>query len=249
MIKAIIVDDENSAKETLKALVDKHCKNIEIINLCANAKDGFEHINELQPDLVFLDVDMPKENGFDLLAKFEQPQFDVVFATGHDKYALQAIKSSAFDFLLKPIDINELKAVADRLEAKNQSKDSFGQQVETLMNHLKSDKPTKVAIPDAEGVHFINIPEIIRCEAAGNYTKLVLVTKEQILASKSLRDFESMFIDHQFVRVHQSHLVNLSKIKRFQKGEKNHLIMLDDVAVEVSRRKKAILEEHLNQLM
>lgn len=249
MKRAIIIDDEQSARETLDALVKKYCSNIEVIAQCSNAFEGKEAIDNLDPDLIFLDVDMPKESGFDLLAKFNNPDFDVVFTTGHDKYAIQAIKSSALDFLLKPIDIDELRELNERFSEKKTSKADLNLQFETLLENLKNDKKKKIAIPDADGIRFVDVNEIIRCEAAGNYTQVVINTKESLLSNKSLRDFESLLGDNNFIRIHQSHLVCLDKVKKYVKNDGNYVIMVDGSKVDVSRRRKALLDEEIAHLL
>lgn len=249
MMKAIIIDDEYSARKTLLALVERYCPNVSIIEMCEDAASGYLAINKHQPDLVFLDVDMPKESGFDLLEKYRDPKFDVVFTTGHDKYAIQAIKSSALDFLLKPVDIDELKALSLKLENKIHSEDSLSMQFGTLLENLKTDKKKKIAIPDMDGVRFVKIDEIIRCEAAGNYTKVILDSKESLLASKSLREFEDLFTENNFIRIHQSHLVSLEKIIKYVKNEGSYVIMTDGEKVDVSRRKKNILDEQISSLL
>lgn len=238
MIKTIIIDDETRGRDTLKNLLHKYCDEVQLSGEAGSVLDGFKLINDEAPDLVFLDIEMPGHNGFDLLEMFKSIPFKVIFTTAYDKYAIKAIKYSALDYLLKPIDIDELKSAVSRVD--NTSKRDMKQaNYEVLFNNIKSEnKRKKVAIPDLEGLVFIYLDEIVRCESDGNYTYIYLLSKKKITASRTLRDFEELFSEESFFRVHRSHLINLEHLKKYIKGEGGFAVMADDSRVEVSRRKK-----------
>lgn len=236
MIKTIIIDDEPRGRDTLKTLLTKHCPDVSVSGEAASVVEGFKLITKEAPDLVFLDIEMPGNNGFDLLEMFSSIPFKVIFTTAYDKYAIKAIKYSAMDYLLKPIDIDELKEAVSRIETK---KDLGQAKYEALLNNIKSDnKRKKVAIPDIEGLIFVFIDEIVRCESDSNYTYIYLINKKKITASRTLGDFEELFSEENFFRVHRSHLINLDHLKKYIKGDGGFAVMADDSRVEVSRRKK-----------
>ena len=238
MIKTVIIDDEPKGRETLKNLLERYCPEISLEGEAGSVVDGYKLINNSAPDLVVLDIEMPGHNGFDLLEMFKSIPFKVIFTTAYDKYAIKAIKYSALDYLLKPIDVDELKTAVSRVE-ENNKKDMTQARYETLLNNIKSEnKRKKVAIADIEGLVFVYLDEIIRCESDSNYTYIFLNNKKKITASKTLRDFEELFAEENFFRVHRSHLINLDHLKKYIKGEGGFAVMSDDSKVEVARRKK-----------
>ena len=238
MIKTIIIDDEPRGRDTLKILLNKYCPEVSVTGEAGSVVEGFKLINKEAPDVVFLDIEMPGNNGFDLLEMFNSIPFKVIFTTAYDKYAIKAIKYSALDYLLKPIDIDELKEAVSRIETNNR-KDIGQAKYEALLNNIKSEnKRKKVAIPDLEGLIFVFIDEIVRCESDSNYTYIYLINKKKITASRTLGDFEELFSEENFFRVHRSHLINLDHLKKYIKGEGGFAVMADDSRVEVSRRKK-----------
>ncbi|MGI8891966.1 MAG: LytR/AlgR family response regulator transcription factor [Bacteroidia bacterium] len=244
MIKTIIIDDEARGRDTLKNLLKRYCFEVEVTGEAGSVLDGFKLINNEAPDLVFLDIEMPGHNGFDLLEMFKEIPFKVIFTTAYDKYAIKAIKYSALDYLLKPIDIDELILSISRVN--NTKKDAGQAKYDVLFNNIKSEnKRKKVAIPDIEGLVFIYLDEIVRCESDSNYTYIHLINKKRITASRTLRDFEELFSEENFFRVHRSHLINLEHLKKYIKGEGGFAVMADDSKVEVSRRKKSEFMEVL----
>lgn len=248
-IKAIIVDDELGARESLSKLIEKNCKNIEIIAKADSMKTALEAINSLQPDLVFLDIEMPKGNAFDLLEQFKEINFDIIFTTAYDHYAIKAIKFSALDYILKPIDVEELVAAVSKYENKKKEKGTLNTQFKTLLSNVKPNtKLKKVGIPDGDGLIFVNLSDIIRCDSDGNYTYFILINGKKIVASRTLGEYETMFSDENFFRVHRSHLINLEHVKKYIKGEGGYVIMSDNSQVEVSRRNKADFLEKLSLL-
>ncbi len=249
MIKAIIVDDELGARESLSKMVEKNCKQIEIVGKADSMKTAYELITTLNPDLVFLDIEMPKGNAFDLLEKFKQINFHIIFTTAYDHYAIKAIKFSAVDYLLKPIDPEELVAAIEKFESKLGQKSELNQQFKALLSNVRPEnKLKKVGIPDGEGLVFINLSDIIRCDSDGNYTYFLLTNGKRIVASRTLGEYEQLFSDDNFFRVHRSHLINLEHVKKYIKGEGGYVVLSDNSQVEVSRRNKNDFLEKLAHL-
>lgn len=250
MIKAIIVDDELGARESLSKMIEKNCKQLEVIAKADSMLAAFEAITTKQPDLVFLDIEMPNGNAFDLLEKFKEINFNIIFTTAYDHYAIKAIKFSAIDYILKPIDPEELVEAVKRLEKKQTSQPNvLDKQFKTLLSNVRPEnKLKKVGIPDGDGLIFINLSDIIRCESDGNYTFFILTNGKKIIASRTLGEYEQMFTEDNFFRIHRSHLVNLQHVKKYIKGEGGYVIMADDSQVEVSRRNKNEFLEKLSHV-
>jgi two-component system LytT family response regulator len=248
-IRAIIVDDELGARESLAKMVEKNCKQVVIVAKADSMASAYEAITTHQPDLVFLDIEMPNGNAFDLLEKFKEINFNIIFTTAYDHYAIKAIKFSAVDYILKPIDPEELVQAVKRLEEKIGQNTSLNSQFKTLLSNVRPDnKLKKVGIPDGDGLIFINLSEIIRCDSDGNYTFFVLTSGKKIIVSRTLGEYEQMFADDNFFRVHRSHLINLEHVKKYIKGEGGYVIMTDNSQVEVSRRNKNDFLERLSLL-
>lgn len=248
-IRVIIVDDEVGARESLSKMIEKHCKNVEVIAKADSMQSAYEAINKHEPDLVFLDIEMPNGNAFDLLEKFKEINFDIIFITAYDHYAIRAIKFSAVDYILKPADPEELVLAITRFENKQVEKKNLDKQFKTLLSNVKpGNKLKKVGIPDGDGLTFINFSDIIRCDSDGNYTFFILNTGKKIIASRTLGEYEQMFADDNFFRVHRSHLINLEHVKKYIKGEGGYVIMSDNSQVEVSRRNKNDFLEKLSNL-
>ena len=245
MIKAIIVDDEPYCCESLEMLLLKYCPEIEVLGTYNNASDAMVAIQKHQPGLVFLDVEMPRINGFEMLEQLPAINFDLIFTTSYDKYALKAIRFSAIDYLLKPIDREELQKAVQKVI--NHSRRPITQQLEILLQKIGNPtKPiSKIALPTMEGLQLIAIDSIISCESDSNYTILLLKDKSKIVVSRTLKDIEEMLEDHSFARVHHSYLVNLNEIQKYVKGEGGHLQMSDGSTVDVSRSKKELLLKKL----
>ncbi len=247
MIKAVIVDDELGARESLSKMIEKNCAGIEIAAKADSMTSAYDAISRYQPDLVFLDIEMPNGNAFDLLEKFKEIDFDIIFTTAFDHYAIKAIKFSAVDYLLKPIDTEELVQAVHRFEDKAGHKSMLDKKFKTLLANIKPEnKLKKVGIPDGDGLIFINLSDIIRCDSDGNYTFFILTTGKRIMASRTLGEYEQMFADDNFCRVHRSHLINLQHVKKYIKGEGGYVVMSDNSQVEVSRRNKSDFLEKLS---
>lgn len=249
MIKAIIVDDELGARESLSKMLEKNCSNVQIVAKADSMLSAYEAIINLHPDLVFLDIEMPNGNAFDLLEKIKEIDFDIIFTTAYDHYAIKAIKFSAIDYILKPIDPEELLQAVKRYEEKSGQKNMLDKKFKTLLNNLKPEnKLKKVGIPDGDGLIFINLADIIRCDSDGNYTFFILTSGKKIVASRTLGEYEQLFADDNFFRIHRSHLINLQHVKKYLKGEGGYVIMSDNSQVEVSRRNKNDFLQKLAQI-
>lgn len=246
MIKALIVDDESRGRQTLFNLLKENCPEVEVLEMCDSAKSAVESIEKNQPGLVFLDVEMPQQNGFALLESVRNINFDVIFTTAHSHHAIKAIKFSALDYLLKPIDIDELRAAVDKVSQKKSQVQQHNN-IEFLLQNAKGTKKfDKIALPTTDGFVFVNINEIVRCEASGSYTLFYFDKKESLLVCKNLKEYEDLLSDMNFFRVHHSHLINLSGIQRYIRGDGGQVVMQDGSVIEVARRKK---EQFLHKLM
>lgn len=246
MIKALIVDDEVKARNILKHYLESFVPEVTEIRQAESVDAALDVLQVYQPDIVFLDVEMPHKNGFQFLMEIREPAFDVIFTTAYNQYAIQAIRFSALDYLLKPVDPDELKgAVLRYIEKKEQAKEKKALYDNLVSNIEKKEvKDFKIAVPSAEGVYFFTIDDILRLEADRSYTHIHLVKKRPFIASKTLKHFEEMLEEFHFIRTHKSHLVNPKHIARIS-SDNEQLLLSDGSHVEVSRRKK---EEVLQQL-
>ena len=244
MITATIVDDEPFCCESLATLLERYCPDVKILDICYSAMDALQSIKEKKPQILFLDIEMPHINGFELLEKLSAIEFKLIFTTSYDQYALKAIHFSALDYLLKPIDREELqKAVHKAINTCN----PLPQQIEILLQ--KMHHPTiginKIAIPTMEGLQMIFVENIISCNADSNYTILFLKNNQKITASRTLKEIEEMLEDYSFARVHHSYLVNLNEVEKYIRGEGGYLLMSDKTTVDVSRSRKETLIKKL----
>lgn len=246
-IKAIIIDDEQDGRSVLNTLVKMYCPQVEIIGEGKSGEEGLSLINELNPELVFLDIDMPGMNGFSLLKRLKEITFEVIFVTAHHHYALKAIKHSALDYLLKPVDKTELIQAVDKCKSASSTSSSNERMSFLLNNSQKEGKElTQIILHVREGYVFTDINDIIRCEADGNYTKVILKNGEKQLVSKTLKDFDLTLSTHNFCRIHKSHLINIKYLKKYIKGDGGIVIMSDDSELEVSRRNKETFLKQFN---
>jgi two-component system LytT family response regulator len=242
MIKAIIVDDEKLSRNALSVLLHKHCPAVKVLAECGSAAEGLKAIKEHHPQVVFLDVEMPLMNGFEMLQQLETISFEIIFTTGYDAYAIKAIKFSALDYLLKPIEKDELiKALA---KVHHSFQHPLPGQLDILLQQLGS-KPIalqKIALPTLDGFKLVSIENILRCESDGNYTHVFLKKGEKLLVSRQLKEMEDLLEGHPFLRVHHSHVVNLNEITQYVRGEGGWVVMSDNTTINVSRsRKEALL--------
>ncbi|HRH66292.1 MAG TPA: LytTR family DNA-binding domain-containing protein [Bacteroidia bacterium] len=239
MIKTLVVEDDPISAEILLDLVQQCDSSVRITECCTTVKQALRKIEKVDPDLVFLDVELPDGSGFDLLKKIGTINFEIIFITSHDKYALEAIRHSALDYLVKPIRLADLKSslkkVEKRLEKKEQKNED--KREARLLN--------KLAVPTSDGLSFLPIEEIIRIQSDRNYTDFHLTAKRKVLVTKSLKEYELLLRPYGFVRIHHSHMININHIVKYVKGEGGYVVMVDGSTVDVSRRKK---EDFLEQL-
>lgn len=242
-MKTIIIDDEAHCRNVIERIVEKHCPQIDIIASCADGIEGLKAIVKHQPDLVFLDIEMPRMNGFQMLESLgnEDLNFALIFTTAYDKFAVKAFKFSAFDFLLKPIDNEELIATVQKLERKK----TPSVQLQELKQNLHQKTPfNKLTITTIKGIRFLEIKDIIVLEADGNYTTIYLLNGDTVVASKTLGYFHELFSENtQFFRTHKQFIINLSHIKEYIGGDYNEIVMPNNIKAKLARtRKDAFLE-------
>lgn len=242
MINAILIDDEKHCLDTLSILLEEYCPEVHILQKCTSGKAALLAIEQQKPDLVFLDIEMPAMNGFELLEQFREIPFAVIFTTSYDQYAIKAIHFSALDYLLKPIDPKELIAAVQKVE-KRKTLPSL-EQFQVLLNQVrfKGSDFTKMAVPTVEGYELIDTQQILRCEADDNYTHIYLKNKSKVIACRSLKEVEAQLQGFpSFIRVHHSHIVNLNEVTKYIRGEGGYVIMSDNTTVNVSRSRKESL--------
>lgn len=236
MKTAIIIDDELKGRIALSQKLHDYCDDVRLVGEAESGEDGIKLIAKLKPDIVFLDIEMPRMDGFDMLHRLPQKNFDLIFTTAYDQYAIKAIKYAAFDYLLKPIDIEELKMAVSKSNATNRNTEK---KLEVLdQNLFGKSSLTKIAIPALEGLLFFSISDIIHLEANRNYTTIYFSNTPKLVTSKTLKEFEDMLPTEIFFRTHHSHLINLNFIKRYMRGDGGQIEMYDGTYVDVSRRKK-----------
>ena len=245
MIRSIIIDDELHCLESLSLLINEFCPEIQLLDQCRSAIKGLEAIARFKPDLVFLDIELPMMNGFELLEQFSTIPFAVIFTTSYDQYAIKAIRFSALDYLLKPIDPKELVMAVKKVQEERHL--PLAEQFQILLKQIqgKNSGFSKIAVPTAEGFELIPAEQIIYCEANDNYTHFFLKDKTKIIACRILKEIETQIQDFSFfVRVHNSYLVNLNEVTKYVRGEGGYLIMSDGSSVNVSRSRKEALLKH-----
>ena len=250
MIKAVIIDDEPNNIDNLNRLLKKYCHEVFIAATALNATDGENIIAEYKPELIFLDIQMPGKSGFDLLQSLPEHFFEIIFVTAFDKYGIQAVKFSAIDYLLKPINTDELQAAVNKAYIKIQQK-KHNVQLENLIQFLQNQQQKeehKIALPTLKETRFINPKQIIRCESSNNYTTFFLNTRETILVSKPIYEYDELLSDYSFIRCHQSHLVNKNFIRSFIKEDSGYLLLDDNTQIPVSRSKKQIITDALAKI-
>ena len=239
MIRSILIDDERNALEMMEWLLKTYCPQVEIVDMCTSAQQGIESINQHKPDVIFLDIEMPRMNGFDMLEQFDKLFFDVVFCTAYDQFAIKAFKYSALNYLLKPIDPDDLKSTVARIEERKSvpSKEQFQLLLQNINQPVKS-TPQRIALTTNDGMIFVPTQDILYCEAESNYTKVVLANGKKVVVSKVLKDIDEALSGPDFCRVHSSFLVNVNRIKKYVRGDGGYLIMDDDANISISRNRR-----------
>lgn len=238
MINAIIVDDELKSRESLKILLEEFCDNVVVKALCQDVAEAVQAIQQYKPDVVFLDIQLQRETGFDLLTQLGDFDFEVIFTTAYAEYAIKAFKFAAIDYLLKPIDIEELKRALTKVEKRMNA--SISLRLQQLMQNLKntSSENYKLALPTTDGLVFVKMQDILYCEASSNYTEITVMDGKKYIVSRTLKEYEDMLGEHNFYRIHNSYLINLNAIKKYVRGEGGYVIMANDKSLDVSKRKK-----------
>lgn len=238
MLKAVLIDDEKNALEVLEWQIKTFCPQLKVVALCNNADDGIAAIKSHAPGIVFLDIEMPVKNGFEVLGAFSSPNFDVIFTTAYDQFAIKAFKFAAFDYLLKPVDAEDLKASVSRYLDKTGF--FVKEQFEMLLSQYVQPKHVynRIALQTADGLMMVNNDEVIRCQSISNYTKIFLTNNRQLVIAKTLKEAEEMLAAHCFYRIHHSHLVNINHVLRFVKTDGGHITMTDGAQLAVARNRK-----------
>ncbi|MFN0030807.1 MAG: LytR/AlgR family response regulator transcription factor [Flavobacteriales bacterium] len=249
-MKALIVDDEIKGAKTLHVLLREYCPQIEVAGMSHSMEDAESAIGVLHPDVVFLDIEMPDGSGFQLLERFPNHTFQVIFTTAYDHFAIQAFKTNAVSYLLKPIDADELKAAVKKLTVNDAQRDSRLSNIENALTELRAmSRPNqKLAVHSVDGISFIETEKIIRLEADSNYTHIFTTGGKKMTSAKTLKDYEEALPAGQFFRIHHAHIVNLLHVERYIKGEGGYIVTNDNTTLEVSRRRKAELLEVLGRM-
>ncbi len=249
MLNAIIIEDELRSRQTLSGLLKLYCKNINIIAEADGMQSGLKAIEEHHPDVIFLDIQMPDGSGFKLLESLKEIDFDIIFTTAYDQFAIKAIKFSAIDYLLKPIFPDDLitavKKAEERQDARNTRK-----HVDVLLENINkpASEPPKIVLSTSERINVVKVKDILRCESDNYYTMFYFTDGKKLLMSKTLKENEELLSEYNFIRPHKSHLINVLYIKSFNKRDGGYILMTDGSRVPVSRRKKEKIVEIINNL-
>lgn len=239
MIKCVLVDDETNALEMMEWLLKTYCPQVETVALCNTAETGIEAIYRHKPDVVFLDIEMPRMNGFDMLEQIKNLSFEVVFCTAYDQFAIKAFKYAALNYLLKPVDPDDLKATIQRVEEKKAipSREQFA----LLLQHINQPPkltPARIALTTGDGLIFVATGEIIYCKAESNYTNVILTGGRKIMVSRVLKELDETLGGADFYRVHSSFLININHVKKFIRGEGGYIVMDNDDNITISRSRR-----------
>lgn len=246
-IRTVIIDDEPDAVSFINSIINEFCPSLKVVGKANDVKEGVTRINETNPDLVFLDVEMPHGTGFDLLSFFPEKSFDVVFITAFNHYAIKAIKFSAVDYILKPININEFIDAVSRVIAKRAQVSEGKGSYDALLENLKSAMPTRLVIPTSDGIEYLNPKDIIRIEADRSYSWFFVTGNRKFLVSKNLKEFQELLSDRNFFRPHNSHLINLDFVKKYVRSEGGYIEMRDGSQVPVSRNRKDLFLAYMSK--
>ncbi|MDP4129529.1 MAG: LytTR family DNA-binding domain-containing protein [Bacteroidota bacterium] len=240
MLKAILVDDELNSLQNLQLKIQEYCPSIRIAAQTQRPEEAIELIRQHKPDVIFLDIEMPRMSGFKMLEQMDDIDFEIIFITAYNHYAINAIRISAFDYLVKPVSIEDLQLTVGRLEEFEVKKSR--ERADILKRNLANPKTQEdqMAVPCNDGLEFIQIKQIIRIESSSNYSKLVLQSGKILLVTRQLKDFEELLEDYRFYRIHHSHLINLNYIAKYVRGEGGQITMRNGDIIDVSRRKKEV---------
>lgn len=247
MINTILVDDEIGSIRILQRLLKSYCPNVNLLGTASEVGAAFHLISECKPDLVLLDIEMSKGNAFDLLNRLMPMDFQVIFVTAFDNYAIKAIKYSAVDYLLKPVGVDDLCSAIARVKEKPGANE-LAEQMKILLNNVGflQASQQKMAIPTITGLTFVPLQNVLRLEAKGSYTKIFLTTSETILATRTIKEYEEVLPESLFFRIHHTHIINLSHVEKYEKGRGGMVLMEDGSAIEVAVRRR---EEFMRKLL
>lgn len=248
MLSAVIIDDEPNAVNLLSLRLSQHCPQIEVVATCTGSLQGIEAIKEHRPEILFLDIEMPQMNGFQVLEAVGEMAFSLVFVTAYDRFALKAFKYSALDYLLKPIDTQELIATVHKIEKQRQTQPQQIQYLQQQLNGAAKALPDRIALPYQNGVAFVAVKDILYCESDDKYTRFYLTDGQEYLVTKTLREIQELLEERDFLRVHRQYLINLNRIKKFVKGEGSYIVMDNNQSIPVSRGQKDRLMERFGWL-
>ena len=239
MIRTVVIEDEEHSRKMLMEMLHEHCRDIKVVADADSVRTGLNAITEHRPELVFLDIELQSETSFAILEKLPEINFELVFTTAFDHCALKAIKFCAIDYLLKPIDLNELQVAVVKAE-KRLNREYLNKNLEVLLNNIKSVSQNnhRIALSTLEGLLFVNVRDILYCESSGPYTKFVFKQANKIITSRHLKEYEDLLSGYEFFRIHKSYLVNLQEIQKYIRGDGGHLIMSDGAILNVSKQRK-----------
>jgi len=237
MMKAVVIDDEKDSREILANYLTKYCPDVTVCGYGESVSTGLDAIKKNQPDIVFLDIEMPYGNGFDLLEKCVDFTFETVFVTAFDNYAIQALNQSAAYYLLKPIDIEELLRAVEKIRAERQN-ENYTQHAKVLLNNINGEAQQKIMLPTMEGFEIVSIHSILYCEAVDNFTRFFFENSQPLLICRTLKYFEEILRSHRFFRIHRSYLINPNYVIRYSKGKGGYVTMKNNQELEISANKK-----------
>jgi two-component system LytT family response regulator len=245
-LKTVVIDDEPDAVGFITSIIGEYCPELEVAGTGNNVTSGVTEITRVKPDLVFLDVEMPNGTGFDLLAQFPEKDFDVVFITAFNHYAIKAIKFSAVDYILKPININDfIEAVKKVVRKRKESPSASSDALKVLMENIRTSPPSRLAIPTSDGMEYLNPRDIIRIESDRSYSWFFIAGNRKVLVSRHLKEFQDLLGDRNFFRPHNSHLINLKYVKKFIRKDGGYIEMQDGSHIPISRGRKDIFLSHM----
>jgi two-component system LytT family response regulator len=249
MVTALLIDDDIHLRSGLKGLLDRYTNDINIIGEADSVKTGIAAIEKLQPQVIFLDIHLSDGTGFDILEKLGKINAHIVFITAHEQYAVKAFRFSALDFILKPVDPEELQATIAKIKAAVGKQNSF-EHIDLLLENIrkKVDNYKRIALSTSDGIHLFDVSDIIRCEAKINYTQFYIKNHKPVLISRTLKEYEELLGEHGFERIHQSHLINLSYLKSYIKNDGGYVVMADNSNIPIAQSKKEKLQELIKAL-
>jgi len=243
-IKSIIIDDEKHGRENLAGILKQHCPEVIVLGEADSVNTAILLIKSKDTDLIFLDIEMPKANGFQLLEHFKDASFEVIFVTAYDSYAIKAIRFSAADYILKPINFNDLKVAVDKVAKRIRLKEE-NDRIKQLFRNIHQPQNPRIGLPTADRIEFVELDKIIRCQGEGNYTHFYFEENRHLLVAKTLVEFEDLLQEYSFIRIHKTHLVNLKHVVAYLKSDGGTLQLSNGDLVAVSRRRKEFVQKIL----